>query len=110
MAAHEACRFFSTGLSGLGINEDKTRVISARSSDISSSLSACPWKEVKLAPSYKYLGILIDRSLEVADISEVPLAGYIDRAARFLPAFRTLSHANRVLAYTVFSSPNFLML
>ena len=32
--------------SGLGINEDKTRIISARSSDISSSLSACPWKEL----------------------------------------------------------------
>ena len=54
--------------SGLGINEDKTRIISVRSSDISASLSACPWKEVKLAASYKHLGILIGRSLKVADI------------------------------------------
>ena len=97
--------------SGLGINTDKTRIVSARSSDIAryirpttihECLQRCPWPDVLEAAAYKYLGILIGRDVTVPDIYRVAIRSLCDRALTYLPVFRHLSHASRVLAFNVF--------
>ena len=103
------------GASGLGINEDKTRIVSARPSRLhdyigvcSGRVSAlvyanrCPWRLVKEAIDYTYLGILFGRYVGVEDVYAKALTGLEDRAARFRPCMRHLSHASRVLVYNTF--------
>ena len=97
--------------SGLGINQDKTRIVSARPSDISrflrpstlfEHLHRCPWWDVKEADAYKYLGLLFGRLVTVPEVYKIGLKGLIDRAVAYRPSFRRLAHASRVLAYNTF--------
>ena len=99
------------GASGLGINTDKTRVLSAltfnlgrflRPTTIIDRLCRCPWPDVQEALRYKYLGILIGRGVTTTDVYAAPTKALSDRATTYHSAFRTLSHASRVLAYNVF--------
>ena len=97
--------------SGLGINEDKTRIVSARPSDISRYIQPrtmtefqrrCPWRGVKEALRYKYLGILFGREVRTGDIFEIALTQLADRATSYRPALKHLAHSARVLAYNTF--------
>ena len=97
--------------SGLGVNQDKTRIVSARPSDISRFLrpttvpeymDRCPWRDVMEADVYKYLGLLFGRMVTVPDVYKIALKGLSDRAVAYRPSFRRLAHASRVLAYNTF--------
>ena len=97
--------------SGLGINTDKTRILTARPfdlgpflhpTDILHRLCRCPWPDVKEALWYKYLGILFGREVTTTEVYAAPTKDLVDRATSYRTAFRTLSHASRVLAYNVF--------
>jgi ribonuclease HI len=97
--------------SGLGINTDKTRIVSARPSDIDrcfnpvtilDRLNRCPWPDALEAVDYTYLGILFGRLVTVPDVYRVSVKGLVDRAITFRPFLHCLSHASRVLAYNTF--------
>ena len=97
--------------SGLGINTDKTRIVSARPfnldrflrpTTILDRLCRCPWPDVQEALRYKYLGILFGREVTTTEVYAVPTKALLDRATTYHSAFRTFSHASRVLAYNVF--------
>jgi endonuclease/exonuclease/phosphatase family metal-dependent hydrolase len=88
--------------SGLGVNEDKTVILPAKDEDLADAVAGCPWPQVKVADKYKYLGILFGRQVTTHDIYEIAIAKLEDRARRYATAFRSLSHAHRVLAFNVF--------
>ena len=88
--------------SGLGVNEGKTKILMAKPVDLKSHIASCPWPRVAVTDAYKYLGILIGRYVTTMDVYAKALAGLVDRAVRFAPAFLVLSHTHRVLAYNVY--------
>ena len=42
--------------SGLGVNTNKTKILSAKHEDLSAAISTCPWPDVGVATEYTYLG------------------------------------------------------
>ena len=89
--------------SGLGINIDKTNIISARyNSSLSTYVSSCPWPDVKTPDMAIYLGILFGRMVTAADVFNVPITRLVDRMSSMITTIKGLSHAKRVLAYNVF--------
>jgi hypothetical protein len=67
-----------TAVSGLGINRDKTVILSAKDSAHTSfspvklRIQHSSWPLVKFDESHKYLGILFGRKIQVPDIYEAP--------------------------------------
>ena len=71
-------------ISGLGINRDKTEIISAKRLDssqlVQETIAASAWPLVKLVSKHKYLGIIIGREVQVLEIYEAPLKKATERA------------------------------
>jgi hypothetical protein len=99
--------------SGLGINRNKTVILSAKDclhKSFAPKLlliqNSC-WPLVKVVNSHKYLGILFGRKVEVSDIYAAPAAKAIERARRFGPALRLLDVQRRIMVFNVFITPIF---
>ena len=99
-----------TRASGLGINKDKTQLLSARmnptghDAEVWLSSKSCPWhdKGVKATRTYTYLGILIGRGVTVADVWRPVVNKAIDRIAKYAPALRALSLVRRIVVFNIF--------
>ena len=82
-------------LSGLGINRDKSCVISSAPSSTHSSLRdsllACPWPLLPLRPITTHLGIPIGRDVTLENIFEVPYSKALSRLATTKPVVSKLS-------------------
>ena len=99
--------------SGLGINRDKTVILSAKdhrgiaSAPAVLQLQESSWPLVKLAESHKYLGILFGRSVQVEDIFAAPAKKALDRARCFGAAISRMDTQRRILTFNVFITPIF---
>lgn len=97
--------------SGLGVNTDKTKIISAKEVDISRCfrpvslveyMNRCPWRDVKVVNTYCYLGVLFGREVTTHDIFRAATKGLIDRTQLYRPALRSFSHSSRIFTYNTF--------
>ena len=70
-------------VSGLGHNEDKTAVISAKPVDLTDEIAACPWPALLVALQHTYLGIEFGRELDLEAIWAPVLARMHARCQRF---------------------------
>ena len=99
--------------SGLGVNRDKTVILSAKDSHSRSFAPAIrkiqnsKWPLVKFADSHKYLGILFGRSIQVEDIYAAPAKKALDRARSFGAAISRMDTQRRILTFNVFITPIF---
>ena len=100
-----------TTASGLGINRDKTVILSARDSPtippdiVQIKLMGSSWPLVKIVPSHKYLGILFGRNIKVDDIYKVAFVKTMERARRFTSATKFMSTQMKILVFNVFVTP-----
>jgi hypothetical protein len=102
-----------THASGLGINRDKTVIISAK--DHSSKkfepnhrlIESSTWPLVKFVDSHKYLGILIGRKIQVEDIFAAPAEKAAARARRFSYAISRMGTQKRIITFNTFITPIF---
>ena len=99
-------------VSGLGVNRDKTEIISARNSGVdynraSETIARSAWPLVKMAGKHKYLGIIIGREVQVPEIYEAPLKKAMERAALFRSTLRRFDVQKRILVFNVFVTPIF---
>jgi len=99
--------------SGLGINRDKTVILSAKDHRARGlapavlKLQNSSWPLVKFADSHKYLGILFGRAIQVEDIFAAPAQKARDRARRFGAALGRMDTQRRILTFNVFITPIF---
>ena len=99
--------------SGLGINRDKTVILSAKDHHAGSFSTAVQclqdssWPLVKFADSHKYLGILFGRAIQVEDIFAAPAQKARERARSFGAALRRMDTQRRILTFNVFITPIF---
>ena len=102
-----------TVASGLGINRNKTVILSAKDCEHSSFapnlllIQNSSWPLVKVVNSHKYLGILFGRRIQVGEIFAAPAQKAFERARRFGPALRLLDVQRRILTFNVFITPIF---
>ena len=102
-----------TVASGLGINRDKTVILSAkdsahtRFSPTKLFIQGSSWPLVKFVNSHKYLGILFGRNIQVEDVYAAPALKARERARKFLPALRFLDIQRRIIVFNVFVTPIF---
>ncbi len=102
-----------TVASGLGINRNKTVILSAKDCSHRSFapklllIQNSRWPLVKVVNSHKYLGILFGRTIQVEDVYAAPAGKAIERARRFGPALRMLDVQRRIMAFNVFITPIF---
>ena len=93
-------------ISGLGINRDKTEIISAKRFDSSQMLqetiAASAWPLVKLVSRHRYLGIIIGREVQVPEIYEAPLKKATERASLFRTTLQRFDVQKRILVFNVF--------
>ena len=93
-------------VSGLGVNKDKSCVISSGPEsgwdDIRIFLSEGPWPELPLRASATHLGIPIGRKITLGDIFAKPYDKAVHRVASCASAVRALSVPARVLFVNVF--------
>ncbi len=95
-----------SSLSGLGINKDKSCVISSGPSNtldvLRLALCACPWKDLPLRNSATHLGIKIGRDITLGDIFESPYNKAVARINNCRPVVRTLSISGRITFVNTF--------
>lgn len=99
------------GASGLGINTGKTRIMMAKDTDISACFRPvtlwdfarkCPWSGVKIADTYRYLGVLFGAKVTTVEVYEEATKALVDRAACYYSSLRPLPHHSRVQVYNTF--------
>ena len=90
--------------SGLGVNTDKTTLLSAqgRLCDTAALAERSTWPDVLVVNSHVYLGILIGRGITIEDIYAGALRKLEARARAYHSAARCLPHASRVLVFNTF--------
>jgi len=102
-----------TTASGLGINRDKTVILSAKDHNkvnfapAIKRLQESSWPLVKFADSHKYLGILFGRAIQVEDIYAAPAKKALERARSFGAAISKMDTQRRILTFNVFITPIF---
>lgn len=91
-------------ISGLGVNEDKTKVLSARPHKRSDrlSLEASRWPLVKIVEEYRYLGILFGRKVWVENIYRDVMEKAETRALLYAKVLRDSSIQTRIIIFNVF--------
>jgi ribonuclease HI len=95
-------------LSGLGINRDKTALLSAKDPRGAGKtiydhyIPNSAWPGVLLVDEHRYLGIKFGRNIQTGDIFKAPLEKAISRAKLFQPTIRRLSVQKRILIFNVF--------
>ena len=102
-----------TDASGLGINRDKTVILSTRDhcspsySFITNKLIKSTWPLVKTVSSHKYLGLVFGRNIQVDDVFAAPFKKAIERVQQLTPSLRRLDLQRRILVFNVFITPIF---
>ena len=93
-------------MSGLGINKDKSCVISsgplASIPALKNEIALCPWLDLPLRDSTTHLGIVIDREVTLGDIFASPFKKAVDRINSCRSVVRGLSVSNRILFINTF--------
>ena len=93
-------------LSGLGINRDKSCVISSGPPSslvaLRTELASCPWPELPLRDTTTHLGIVIGREVTLGDIFASPYKKAVDRINSCKSVVKGLSVANRILFINTF--------
>ena len=92
-------------VSGLGINTDKTAIISAKECDLSAWIESSVWPDLKHADEITYLGIRMGRLIDTEAVFEVAFDKLQKRARSFYPLTRTLTVYKRVLLVNIFLLP-----
>jgi hypothetical protein len=96
---------FST-LSGLGINKDKSLVLSASDPSthaaIRSGLLESPWPDLPLKTRGTHLGVIIGRDVTLDEIWSTPYKKALERIRIARPFVKSLSFANRITYANVF--------
>ena len=102
-----------TVASGLGINREKTVILSVKDCSHRSfrptltRIQNSSWPLVKVVNSHKYLGIIFGRKIQVEEVYAAPALKALERAKKFGPALRTLDTQRRILVFNVFITPIF---
>jgi hypothetical protein len=102
-----------TTASGLGVNRDKTVILSAKDPNCRSSGSIIQriqdsiWPLVKVVDKHKYLGIIFGRKVQVEEVFTAPAKKARDRARCFGAALCRLDVQRRILTFNVFITPIF---
>ena len=102
-----------TVASGLGINRDKTVILSAKNhicpnfEPTNLAIQSSSWPLVKVVDSHKYLGILFGRKITVEDVFDAPAKKAADRARSFGAALKRLDTQRRIMVFNVFITPIF---
>jgi ribonuclease HI len=95
-----------TEVSGLGINTDKTVLVSA--GDLAPSVAwvkrESPWSDLQVCDRCLYLGVLIG-DITTADIFRVAMGKVRDRSRSYYPITRTLSVQRRIHLFNIFILP-----
>jgi ribonuclease HI/exonuclease III len=95
-----------SSLSGLGVNKDKSCVISSGPPDsldaLRHSLLVCPWKDLPLRSHATHLGIKIGRDITLGDIFEGPYNKAVARISSCRPVVRSLPISGRILFVNTF--------
>jgi ribonuclease HI len=96
--------------SGLGLNREKTKIISAKHDpdvDVWLTTRGCPWwqKGIRTALSYVYLGVLMGRLVTVYEVWSTVLTKMATRLARYKPILATLTPYKRIEVYNIFVFP-----
>ena len=100
-----------TDASGLGINRDKTVILSSRDPGarsynlITNKLKKSTWPLVKTVMSHKYLGLLFGRNIQVDDVFAAPFKKTFERVYQLTPSLRRLDTQRRILVFNVFITP-----
>ena len=100
-----------TDASGLGINRDKTVLLSSNDissldySTITNKLKESTWPLVVTVESHKYLGILFGRNLQVDEVFAAPFKKALNRIKQLTPSLRRLDTQRRILVFNVFITP-----
>ena len=93
-------------LSGLGINKDKSCVISSAPSSthvfLRAELLNCPWPDLPLRGSATHLGIVVGREVTLADIFESPYKKAVDRIKSASTIIKRLPVLTRILYVNIF--------
>ena len=93
-------------VSGLGINKDKSFVLSTSppSRDVvhKAQLKSSPWPDLSLRDKGTHLGIVLGREVTLKDIWEVPLTRALARINRTKSFVKSLPLAKRILYVNVF--------
>ena len=91
-------------ISGLGVNDDKSRLLSTIPLDVDqlSSIAHSPWPELLRVDSLTYLGIVFGHEVTVVDVFAKPLAKLADRVSLYGHVIRRFSLHLRVVAINVF--------
>jgi hypothetical protein len=102
-----------TVASGLGINREKTVILSVKYCSHRSfrptltRIQNSSWPLVKVVNSHKYLGIIFGRKIQVEEVYAAPALKALERAKKFGPTLRTLDTQRRILVFNVFITPIF---
>ena len=95
-----------SSLSGLGVNKDKSCVISsgppATLAALRTALSACPWKDLPLRDTATHLGIKIGRDVTLGEIFESPYNKAVARITACRPVVKSLPISGRILFVNTF--------
>ena len=90
--------------SGLGVNEDKSRLATTlplSSTDLT-AISTCPWPSVVTTCTFKYLGIIIGRGVSTVDVYASALRKLTTRARLYSPILKSLPLHLRITAVNIF--------
>ena len=92
------------GISGLGVNDDKSRLLSTIPLDEDQVVAILhsPWPELRRVESLTYLGIVFGHGVTVEDVFARPLAKLAGRIALYGHVIRRFSLHLRVVAVNVF--------
>ena len=94
-------------MSGLGLNQDKTKFISSLpfSDNDREAIINCPWDikvDEALVDSHTYLGILMGRNITTIDIFTPALNKFKDRVVLFGPYLSSCNIDKRIVIFNVF--------
>jgi ribonuclease HI len=92
-------------VSGLGINTDKTAIISAKKCDLSGWIQTTCWPDLKHEDEITYLGVRMGRLIDTEAVFEIAFDKLQKRARLFYPLTRTLTVYKRVLLVNIFLLP-----
>ena len=102
-----------TTASGLGINRNKTVILSAKDhlsrwfAPSITRIQNSNWPLVKFVDSHKYLGILFGRKIQVEDVFAAPAKKAAERARSFGMALSKMDTQRRITTFNVFITPIF---
>jgi ribonuclease HI len=95
--------------SGLGLNRDKTGVISTHRPTYGDTqgLKESAWPKARFVESYKYLGVLIGRSLTTRDVFRATMTKARQRASQYSSILLHMTLRSRARVFNTYLTPLF---